>query len=87
VKVIAFFVRLFSAGSELGLNQKFNRKSTEKLQNCFLVFLVFGFWFGWTEFWTGNHPNKWKMTPTAIFGFLYKRGFFPNGFLGFLVCS
>jgi hypothetical protein len=42
VKVIAFFVRLFSAGSELGLNQKFNRKSTEKLQNCFLVFSVLG---------------------------------------------
>jgi hypothetical protein len=42
MKVIAFFVRLFSAGSELGLNQKFNRKSTEKLQNYFLVFSDLG---------------------------------------------
>jgi hypothetical protein len=42
MKVIAFFVRLFSAGSEIGLNRKFNRKSTEKLRNCFLVFSVLG---------------------------------------------
>jgi hypothetical protein len=48
---------------------------------------ICGFGSGWTEFWTGNHSNKWEMTPTAIFGFPYKRGFFPNGFLGFLVCS
>jgi hypothetical protein len=40
VKVIAFFVRTFSAGSKLGLDRKFNRKSTEKLKNCFLVFPV-----------------------------------------------
>jgi hypothetical protein len=40
VKVIVFFVRLFSTGSELGLDRKFNRKSTEKLQNYFLIFSV-----------------------------------------------
>jgi hypothetical protein len=38
VKVIAFFVRIFSAGFELG----WTRNSTEKLQNYFLVFLVLG---------------------------------------------
>jgi hypothetical protein len=39
-KSYRIFVRIFSAGSELGLDRKFNQKSTKKLQNCFLIFLV-----------------------------------------------
>jgi hypothetical protein len=64
-----------SVGPEI--QPEINQKAVE-LFSCF-----FGFGSGWTEFWTGNHRKKWEMTPTAIFGFPYKRGFFPNGFLGF----
>jgi hypothetical protein len=63
------------------IQPEINRKVAE-LFSC-----ISGFGSGWTEFWTGNHPNKWEMTPTAIFDFPYKRGFFPNDFLGFLECS
>jgi hypothetical protein len=71
----------FRARFEPEIQPEINRKPSG-LFSC-----IFGFRSGWTEFWTGNHPNKWEITPTAIFGFPYKRGFFPNGFLGFLECS
>jgi hypothetical protein len=71
----------FRARFEPEIQPEINQKPS-RLFSC-----IFGFRSDWTEFWTGNHPNKWEMTPTAIFGFPYKRGFFPNGFLGFLVCS
>jgi hypothetical protein len=67
-----------SIGPEI--QSEINRKVVE-LFSC-----IFGFGSAWTEFWTGNHTKEWEMTPTAIFGFPYKMGFFPNGFLGFLVC-
>jgi hypothetical protein len=76
----AIFCR-FRARFEPGIQPEINQKVAE-LFSC-----IFGFRSGWTEFWTENRPNKWEMTPTAIFGFPYKRGIFPNGFLGFLVCS
>jgi hypothetical protein len=44
-------MKIFSAGSELGLNRKFNQKSTEKLQNRFLIFSVL------TEFKQGIQPE------------------------------
>jgi hypothetical protein len=34
MKVIAFFVRIFSAGSELGLNRKLDRKLNRKLDQA-----------------------------------------------------
>jgi hypothetical protein len=72
----AIFCR-FRARFEPDIQPEINRKVAE-LFSC-----IFSFGSGWT----GNHLNKWKITPTAIFGFPYKRGFFPNGFLRFLVCS
>jgi hypothetical protein len=71
----------FRARFEPEIQPEINRKPS-RLFSC-----IFGFRSSWTKFWTGNHPNKWEMTPTAIFGFPYKRSFCPNGFLGFLVCS
>jgi hypothetical protein len=37
MKVIAFFVRMFSAGFELGLNWNLDQAQTEQLLNSFLV--------------------------------------------------
>jgi hypothetical protein len=64
-KVIAFFVRIFSASSELDLDRKFNQKSTEKLQNCFLIFLAL------TEFKLGIQPGISGLTGNSSFA--------PNG--------
>jgi hypothetical protein len=87
VKVIAFSVRIFSAGSKLGLDRKFNRKLIEKLQNCFLVFSVLAQFkpeiqpriqpriSGSTENSTGNSTgNFWSNRE-----FNRKSSFAPNG--------
>jgi hypothetical protein len=53
VKVIAFFVRLFSAGSELGLDRKFNRKVAE----------LFSYIFGLVSGLTGNPTGNLRVQP------------------------
>ena len=45
-------------------------------------------WVGCGAGWTGPGTDFARkgpvLPPTDLFGFLYKRGLFPNGFLGFL---
>jgi hypothetical protein len=77
VKVIVFFVKPVSAGSELDLNWNLDRAQTGRLLDYFLVCSVL--------VWLNRHldqdqPEKWKMTPMAIFGFPYKMGLLPQCF-------
>jgi hypothetical protein len=86
VKVIAFFVKPVSAGSELDLNWNLDRAQTGRLLDYFLVCSVL---VRLNRHLDQDQPEKCEMTPMAIFGFPYKMGLLPQCFLGFLsfICT